>query len=185
MNKALDVIEELEKNRQQQYLAKDSIDFISIICKIIKPKNILEIGTCHGYSALNFSLLTEKVTTLEIDENAVKIAEENFKKAEVNNIKLIEGNAIETLEKLKEKFDIIFIDAKKSEYKKYLELSLELLNKNSLIFVDNTISHKESMEDFFIFLKNSNLYYQELNIGKKPTSEALSGLTIISNKINS
>jgi len=83
---------------------------------------------------------------------------------------------LEILKTLKEKFDLILIDAKKSEYKKYLELSLNLLNKNSLIFADNTISHKESMEDLFRYLKNSNLYYQELNIGK--------GLMIISNKIN-
>ena len=176
MKKVLEIIEELEKNRLQPYLSKEAMDFISIICKILKPKKVLEIGAFHGYSALNFSLVTEKETTIEIDENAVKEAEKNFKKAEADNINLIQGGALEILKTLKEKFDLILIDAKKSEYKKYLELSLNLLNKNSLIFADNTISHKESMEDLFRYLKNSNLYYQELNIGK--------GLMIISNKIN-
>ncbi len=179
MNKALEVIEELEKNRQQPYLAKESVDFISIICKIKNPKNILEIGTCHGYSALNFSLMAEKVVTLEVDEQAVKIAKENFRKAEVKNIELIEGNALEILKNLKEKFDLIFIDAKKAQYKNYLELSLNLLNKNGLILADNTISHKDSMKDFFEYLKNSNLFYQTLNIGSKPASESISGLTIV------
>ena len=185
MNKALEVIEELEKDRHQMYLSKESIDFISIICKIIKPKNILEIGAFNGYSALNFSLLAENVITLEIDRNAVETAENNFKRAGVKNIEIIKGDAVETLKKLDKKFDIIFIDAKKSEYLEYHKLSLNLLNKKGLIFADNTISHKESMGDFFEYLKNSNLYYQELNIGKKPTQEGISGLTIISNKINS
>ena len=146
------------------YLAKDSVDFISIICKIKKPKSILEIGTFHGYSALNFSLLADKVVALEIDKEAIKIAKENIKKAQAKNIKLIEGNALETLKKLEEKFDIIFIDAKKSEYKEYLILSLKLLNKDGLIFVDNTISDKERMEDFFRYLEESKLFHQTLRL---------------------
>lgn len=180
MNKVLGVIEELEKNRRQMYLSKESLDFIAIICKILKPENILEIGTFHGYSALHFSLLADKVITLEIDKEAVKIAEENIKKAEAKNIEIVEGDAKETLKNLKEKFDIILMDAKKEDYLEYLKLSLNILSKNGLIFADNTLSHKELMKDFLEYLKNSNLYYQELNIGKKPTQEGVSGLTIIS-----
>ena len=67
---------------------------------------------------------------------------------------------------LKLKFDIIFIDGRKSEYKKYLILSLRLLNKDGLIFVDNTLSHKAKLNEFFEYLKKSKLDYKELDIGK-------------------
>ena len=167
------VIKELELNRKEMNISKDSIEFISIMCRLTKPKNILEIGTFNGYSALYLSQFTEKLITLEIDKLNIKIAEENFKKAEVKNIEIIEGNAVETIKDLKENFDIILIDAMKSQYKQYLELSLKKLNKNGIIFVDNTISHKEKMKDFFEYLERSNLYFKELNIGK--------GLMLITN----
>ncbi|MBI2672083.1 class I SAM-dependent methyltransferase [Candidatus Woesearchaeota archaeon] len=172
MNQVLKVIEELENNRKIMYLSRDSAEFLADICKKIKPKNVLEIGMYHGYSALWLSLYSQNVTCLEIDKESIKIAEENFRKAGQKNIKIIEGSAVETLKKLKEKFDLILIDAKKSEYGEYLKLILKLLNEGALIFADNTISHKEHMPEFFEYLKNSDLHYKELNLGK--------GLIIIS-----
>ena len=156
-------------------LSRESAEFISIICRRIKPEKVLEIGTFNGYSALWLSLFSKKVITLEIDEKNIELALKNFKKAENRNIEIISGDAKESLKKLKYKFDIIFIDAKKSEYKDYLELSLKLLDKNGVIFVDNTISHKESLKEFFNYLEKSSLYYRELNLGK--------GLIIIGNKV--
>lgn len=183
MNKTIEILKELEKNKNPRSLSKESTNFILIICRILKPKNILEIGTLHANTSLWFSLFAEKVITLEIDEGSVKQAKENIKKAECKNIEIIQGDAKENIKNLREKFDIILIDGKKEEYKTYLELSLNLLNKNGLIFADNTISHKEKLNDFFVYLKNSNLYYQELNIGKKSTHERISGLMIISQNL--
>jgi len=176
MNTTFKLIGELEKNKNPISLAKDSIDFISILSRAIKPKNFLEIGTLHGHSSLYFSLFAKNVTTLEFNEDSIRKAKENFEKAGSKNIELIQGDAKETLKNLNKKFDIILIDAKKSEYKNYLILSLKLLNKNGIIFADNTISHKDSLKDFFKFLQNSNLYYKELNLGK--------GLMLISNRID-
>ena len=167
-----EVINELERNREEWNVARETIEFIFVILKITKPKNVLEIGTFNGYSALWLSLNSKNVVTLEVDKERVRTAKDNFLKANVKNIKIIGGDAIENLKKLKERFDIIFIDGKKSEYKEYLESSLKLLNENGLIFVDNTISHKYKLKEFFEYLKKSKLYYQELNLGK--------GLIIIS-----
>jgi len=172
MDKALKVINEMEKERQMMYLSRDSAEFLANICRKLKPENVLEIGTFQGYSALWLSLFSKKVTCLEIDKESIIIAEENFKKAGQKSISIIEGPAIETLKKLKEKFDLVLIDARKSEYAEYLKLVLKLTNEDALIFADNTISHKDSMLEFFEYLRNSSLYYKELNLGK--------GLVVIS-----
>ncbi len=166
MNPLLKVIEKLEKERQEMNLSKESVGFISDICKARKVKNFLEIGTFNGCSALCFSLVCKKVVSLEIDGENYNIANENIKKANCDNVEIIKGDAIETLKVLKLKFDIIFIDGRKSEYKKYLILSLRLLNKDGLIFVDNTLSHKAKLNEFFEYLKKSKLDYKELDIGK-------------------
>ncbi|HIH25223.1 class I SAM-dependent methyltransferase [Candidatus Woesearchaeota archaeon] len=172
MDNRFKVINELENDRQERNISRDSIEFISLLCRSIKHSNTLEIGTFNGYSALWFSLYSKKVVTIEVHSVYANMAKENFCKSGAENIELIHGNAIDVLKDLKEKFDIIFIDAKKSEYKEYLELSLNLLSDDGIIFVDNTISHKESMLDFFEYIERSSLYHQELGIGK--------GLMIIS-----
>ena len=89
----------------------------------------MEIGTFNGYSSLWLALFAKKVFTLEIDIFIARIAKENFKKAKCENIKLIEGDALENLKKINKKFDIILIDAKKSEYKDYLNLVLNLISE--------------------------------------------------------
>lgn len=166
MKPTLNMIKGLESKRHEMNLSKESVKFISNICEAKKVKNFLEIGTFKGYSALNFSLVCEKVVSLEIDEENYKIAIENLTRANCGNVKIIKGDAKETLKLLKLKFDIVLIDGRKSEYKDYLELSLKLLNKNGLIFVDNTISHKDNLKEFFDYLKGSKLNYKELGIGK-------------------
>lgn len=172
MLRTFDIIKELEKNRQECNISRDTIEFISIISNYKKPKKVLEIGCFNGYSALWFSLFSKKVISLEIDKDNIKMAKENFEKARVKNIEIIEGNAIDSLKALEKDFDVILIDGKKSEYKKYLELSLNLIKKDGIIFVDNTISHKEKLTEFFEFLKQNKLFFKELRIGK--------GLTLIS-----
>ena len=166
MNYALKVIERLESRRHEMNLSKESVEFISNICKTRKVNNFLEIGAFNGYSTLNFSLVCKRVVSLEIDEENYSIATNNIKEANCKNIKIIKGNAIETLKDLKLKFDAVLIDGRKSEYTEYLKLSLKLLNKKGLIFVDNTISHKAKLKEFFEYLKESSLKYKELRIGK-------------------
>ncbi len=166
MDDIFKVINDLENSRFEMNISRDSIEFVSVICRALKPGKVLEIGTFNGYSALWLSLYSGKVMSLEVNPEAVDIARENIKKSGCKNVEIISGDAVETLKILKEKFDVILIDARKSEYKKYLELSLKLLKNNGLIFVDNTISHGELLGEFFDFLNRSSLYYKELNLGK-------------------
>ena len=120
--------------------------FMQFIIKNNNIKNILEIGTFTGYSALTMALSTDKdgiITCLDRNKKTSDVAINFFKKAKIDNkINLICGNAKDTLSKLKNentKFDLIFIDADKENYINYYELSFNLISKNGLILIDNVL----------------------------------------------
>ena len=126
--------------------------FLHLIIKITNIKNVLEIGTFTGLSALSIALALPddgKLTALDINEETNKIATEFFKKANQDNkIQTIIKPALESLNDLKNsKFDMIFIDADKMNYKEYYEKSLNLLNKNGLIIIDNVLWHGEVADE--------------------------------------
>ena len=122
--------------------------FLHIIIKISKIKNILEIGTFTGLSTLSMALALPKegkIISLDKNKSTDKIAIKFFKKAkEEHKIKTIVNLALESLKTLQDKkFDLIFIDADKMNYKKYYEISLDLLNKEGLVIIDNVLWHGE------------------------------------------
>jgi len=124
--------------------------FLHLIIKISNTKKILEIGTFTGLSGLTMSLSLPsdgELVTIDKNEERNKIASNFFKKAkQKNKIKTIIGPALETISSLKEKkqkFDLIFIDADKENYKNYYNQSLDLIEKNGLIIVDNVLWHGE------------------------------------------
>ena len=120
--------------------------FFQFLIKINNIKNILEIGTFTGYSALSMGLVLPKdgkITCLDINDETSEAANNFFKKANLDKkIKIILAPAIESLNKLKndkKKFDMIFIDADKENYKNYYNLSLDLVKNDSYILVDNVL----------------------------------------------
>ena len=124
--------------------------FLHLIVKISNIKKILEIGTFTGLSALSMSLSLPsngKLITLDKNTERNKIASDFFKKAkQENKIKTILGSALENMSNLKEKkqkFDLVFIDADKENYKNYYNQSLDLIEKDGLIIVDNVLWHGE------------------------------------------
>ena len=126
--------------------------FLHLIIKISNIKNVLEIGTFTGLSTLSISLALPddgSLVALDKNEETNKIATSFFKKAKQDHkIKTIIKPALETLEELKNnKFDMIFIDADKMNYKEYYERSLKLINKNGLIIVDNVLWHGEVADE--------------------------------------
>ena len=126
--------------------------FLHLIIKISNIKDVLEIGTFTGLSALSISLALPddgSLVALDKNEETNKIATSFFKKAKQDHkIKTIIKPALETLEELKNnKFDMIFIDADKMNYKEYYERSLKLINKNGLIIVDNVLWHGEVADE--------------------------------------
>ena len=120
--------------------------FLHFIIKIIKPKNILEIGTFTGLSALTMGLAMDensKLTALDKNKVTSDAAMRFFKKAKINNkINLLINNAIVSLKDLynqKKNFDFIFIDADKENYINYFNNALNILNNNGIIVVDNVL----------------------------------------------
>ena len=122
--------------------------FLHLMIKVSKVKSVLEIGTFTGLSTLSMALALPddgKITALDKDANTNKIAINFFKKAEQNHkITTIIKPALEALLEIRDKrFDLVFIDADKMNYKKYYEISLDLLNKEGLVIIDNVLWHGE------------------------------------------
>jgi len=133
---------------KRMQVAPSQCHFLHLIIKISNIKNVLEIGTFTGLSALSIALaLPEngKLITLDKNEETNKVALDFFKKANQDHkIETIIKPALESLEELKNiKFDMIFIDADKINYKEYYERSLKLLKKNGLVIIDNVLWHGE------------------------------------------
>ena len=150
--------EELEKIKQkalEEHIPIIMDDTLEVIEKQLKekpPKRILEIGAAVGYSAMCFSeFLADggKIDTIERDEERIKEAKENFKKVGVEDkIHLYEGDAVEILPTLNEKYDMVFIDAAKGKYPFFLKESLRMINSDGIIFADNILYKGYVMSDY-------------------------------------
>lgn len=117
--------------------------FLQILSKIIRPKRILEIGTYTGYSAICLAQGLAnggKLTTLDINEELKTLALEYFEKAGLSDkIELIVGDAMQIIDTLEEEFDMVFIDADKSNYYNYYQKIIDKVRSGGLIIADNVL----------------------------------------------
>ena len=163
-NKTLGATKRMQVDPSQCY-------FLHLIIKVSNIKNVLEIGTFTGLSALSISLALPddgKLIAIDKNEETNKIAVSFFKKANLNNkIQTIVKPALDSLDELKNsKFDMVFIDADKMNYKEYYEKSLELLDKSGLIIIDNVLWHGEVADEknndkFTINIREFNKFVSE------------------------
>ena len=163
-NKTLGDIKRMQIDPTQCHL-------LHLIIKISKIKNVLEIGTFTGLSALSISLALPdegKLIALDKNEKTNNVALSFFKKAKQDHkIQTIIKPALETLEELKnKKFDMIFIDADKMNYKEYYEKSLGLINQGGLIIIDNVLWHgevadKKNHDKFTVYIREFNKFVSE------------------------
>lgn len=125
--------------------------FLSMICSMLKPKHVLEIGTFTGYSALCMQRCLPKdgmIHTIEIRPEDAATAAENFSKLNANKqITLHIGDAKEIIEQLPYQWDLVFIDADKISYINYYEMVVPLLTKEGIIIADNVLFHGQVVED--------------------------------------
>lgn len=159
----------LEKDRMLT-ITSDTGKFYNLILKSIGAKRILEIGLSHGYSTLWFAdaiLLKNSqdahIITIENDLSKIKIAKENFTKADIENIITIkQGYGIKILNEMLENFnkthkksyfDFVFIDADKENSMKYFELCFPMVRKNGIIAADNVLDMTE-MEEYVKYVRN-------------------------------
>ena len=155
---------------KRMQIAVSQCHFLHLIIKTSKIKKILEIGTFTGLSALSMSLALPddgKLIALDKNKETNKIALNFFNKAnQEKKIQTIVKPALETLKDLKEqkqKFDLVFIDADKENYKNYYDQSLDLIDKNGLIIIDNVLWHgevvdKKNQDKLTINIREFNYY---------------------------
>ena len=146
-NEKLGQIKKMQISISQAY-------FFQLFIKANKIKKILEIGTFTGLSTLSMSLALPddgSITALDKNQETSEIAVSFFKKADQDNkIKLIISPALESLNNLndqKQKFDLVFIDADKENYINYFNHSLDLIDKDGLIVIDNVLWHGEVVDN--------------------------------------
>jgi predicted O-methyltransferase YrrM len=181
-NTVLKVLAEIEEKARKDFLPSIGPIKGKIIKDVIKdnkPKKVLEVGTLHGYSAIlitntmlgyiygkeNIDIDSKSnepiLISVEKDEKLATIARNNIESSGLSKlIQVINGDAIEEIPRLKSKFSMIFLDATKSEYLKYLQLIEEggLLNKKAVVIADNVIMYENEMKDYLDYVRNSGKY---------------------------
>jgi len=153
---------------KRMQVAISQCHFLHLIIKTSNIKNVLEIGTFTGLSALSISLALPndgKLIALDKNEETNKVALSFFKKANQDHkIETKIKPALESLNELKNtKFDMVFIDADKMNYKEYYERSLKLVDKGGLIIIDNVLWHgevadKDNLDKYTVNIREFNTY---------------------------
>jgi caffeoyl-CoA O-methyltransferase len=152
--KILSVLEGLDRNQSRGMMNVPQEDgrILRLLTESIGAKHVVEIGTSNGYSGIWFCLALRttggKLTTHDIDEGRASLARENFKRAGVDNmITLVMGDAHETVTRIKEPIDVLFIDADKEGYPDYLKKLLPLVRPGGLILSHNINSTGQDFID--------------------------------------
>lgn len=142
--KILSVLEDMDQNQRRGMMNVPTADgrLLRLLTEAVGAKHVVEIGTSNGYSGIWFCLALRKtggkLTTYEINTYRASLARKNFKRADVDKlVTLVEGDAHETVTKLKEPIDILFLDADKEGYIDYLNKLLPLVRPGGLILAHN------------------------------------------------
>lgn len=152
--KMLKVLEDMHENQRRGMMnvPPDDGRMLRILTEAVGAKHVVEIGTSNGYSGIWIcSALRKtggKLITHDIDEGRASLARKNFERAGVSDIvTLVLGDAHETVKKIEEPIDLLFLDADKSGYKDYLDKLLPLVRPGGLIVAHNT-SMRGGMSDY-------------------------------------
>lgn len=140
----LKILKELAREKHIPILQDDTMQVIKTILAIKRPNKILEIGTAVGYSALCFcEYLNGKnavIKSVELNPTTAQMAKNNISEiSDETNIEVVNMDAYDYMKSLDETFDVIFIDAAKGQYMKYLEQAYRLTDINSIIIADNVL----------------------------------------------
>ena len=148
-NKESDLLKELSRETRSKILNSRMLSgsyqgrILSMISKLTKPKYILEIGTYTGYSSLCLAEGMKndgELHTIDKNEELYDFQKKYFNKSGYGD-KIFQhlGNALELIQTINKKFDLIFLDADKENYAKYLELLVNKLNTNGILVTDNVL----------------------------------------------
>lgn len=173
----------LASEKKYPIILNESKDFLLNLINKYKPQNMLEIGTCIGYSG-SLMLLSgdqnSQLTTIELNPNSHNIANQYFGKFNLSSrVVSILGDAKDEILKLDSKFDFIFLDGPKAQYKTYLPSLIALLNMGGVLFADNVYfkGFVQKSEQYFIprgirsIVKNLKLFIKMVQENKNLHTE--------------
>lgn len=154
----------LEKQAKAEYIPviqPEVAQHIRVLFQMAGVKTVLEVGTAIGYSAIIFaSAIPEdgRVVTIELRPESAQIAIENIKSANLSDkILVIQGDAIEVMETIKDKYDCIFLDGAKGQYVKFLPKCINLLNSGGILISDNILYRGTVAQTGFIPRKHRTI----------------------------
>ena len=154
------VWKQAEKLRPGMQIGEAEVAILNFLIAHSSPKKILEVGCFVGFSAINISRAAgggAQIFTIEKDDNYADLAAQNFADCGCENIEILRGSALQVLADLKSKgesFDMIFLDAQKSEYVQYLDYADALLAEGGMVIADNTFLFNEVFEEYSPELKS-------------------------------
>lgn len=136
-------LETFAKENEVPIIQSEVARLLELMVEIKRPKKILELGTAIGYSAILMNMSSGgncHITTIERDENMIAHALSNIAKAGLEeSIKVLPGDCLDILQRLDDKFDLIFMDAGKGHYNHFLPHCLRLLSEDGIIIADNVL----------------------------------------------
>jgi predicted O-methyltransferase YrrM len=128
----------------------------------LKPRKILEVGALYGYSAILIaknSPANAEITSVEKNPEHVRMTEQNVERAKLEGqIRVIKGDAKEILPKLPGPFDLVFLDAEKTQYLDYLKAVEEKLHQGSVVVADNVGVFADQMQNYLHYVRNTGRY---------------------------
>lgn len=162
----LNELERYAKKTNVPIIRTEMQSLLKFLLAMKEPKEILEVGTAIGFSALLMSEYGPKdchITTIEKYEKRIPLARENFKKAgKEEAITLLEGDATEILQTLEGTYDFIFMDAAKGQYINFLPEILRLLKVGGLLISDNVLQDGDIIESRFAVTRRNRTIHARM-----------------------
>lgn len=162
----LDEIEREALEAQVPIIRKPMQSLLKFLLAYAKPKQILEVGTAVGFSALlmrEYSPADCHITTIEKYEKRIPVARENFKRAGAEDrITLMEGDAADILRELEGPYDMIFMDAAKGQYLHFMEDAMRLLAPGGLLISDNVLQDGDIVESRFAVTRRNRTIHARM-----------------------
>lgn len=159
------VLKRLEKTaKQYTNIAPENGQFLSILIRSIQAQNVLEVGTSNGYSTLWLAAALKetggRLITLEFDQKRAAEAQTHLQEVGLDGIVDVRiGNALDEIPKCDATFDLVFLDAEKNEYRRYLELAFPNIRPGGVIVADDTVTMRDEMPDYIEFVFGTPLLH--------------------------
>ena len=159
------VLREIEEMGKKSFIPSIGPVKGTILAEIVKkhkPRKILEVGALYGYSSIliaKYSPAKAEITTVEKNPEHARITEQNVERAKLEDqIKVIRGDAMELLGKLPGPFDLVFLDAEKTQYLDYLKAVEDKLHQGSVVVADNVGVFADQMKNYLHYVRNTGRY---------------------------